>query len=96
MYVVSKIILPGIIVPSCVELVQKEYCKTLIIRVTLFSGGNRSGYSREILFSQFVISCSIILTPQSFGEDFIFASLYYPYIFQDISYESKTLPTKNG
>ena len=52
-----------------------EYCKTLIIRVTLFSRNHRSSFIHETLFWRLVISSSIILTLQMIGEDFIFASL---------------------
>ena len=52
------------------------YCKTLIIRMTLFSQGHRLVYIHETLFSRFNIFCSIILTLEIIGEDFIFASLW--------------------
>ena len=52
-----------------------EYCKTLIIRVTLFSQGQQPRFIHETLFSQFVIDSSIILALEIIGEDFIFASL---------------------
>ena len=55
----------------------QEYCKTLIIRVTLFSRNHRSSFIHETLFSRLVISSSIILTLQIIGEDFIFASLCF-------------------
>ena len=51
------------------------YCKTLIIRVTLFSRNHLSSFIHETLFSRLVISSSIILTLQIIDEDFIFASL---------------------
>ena len=47
------------------------YCKTLIIRVTLFLRGHQLRYIHEILFSGFVIFCSIILTLEIIVEDFI-------------------------
>ena len=51
-----------------------KYCKTLIIQVTLFLQGHHTGYIHETLFSQFIISCSIILSLEIISEDFIFAS----------------------
>ena len=54
----------------------QEYCKTLIIRVTLFSRNHRSIFIHETLFSRLVISSFIILTFLIIGEDFIFASLF--------------------
>ena len=51
------------------------YCKTLIIRVTLFSRGHQSRFIHETLFSRFVISSSIILIKEIIGEDFIVANL---------------------
>ena len=53
-----------------------EYCKTLIIRVTLFSRGNRPWYIHEILFSRIFMSSSITLTLEIISEDFIFASVW--------------------
>ena len=50
------------------------YCKTLIIRVTLFSRGHHPGLSQKTSFSRFAISSSINLT---LGEDFILASLCF-------------------
>ena len=52
-----------------------QYCKTLIIRVTLFSRNHRSSFIHETLFSRLLISSSIILILQIIGEYFIFASL---------------------
>ena len=51
------------------------YCKTLIIRVTLFSRGHQANFIHETLFSRFrhiffYNPYNIILI----GEDFIFAS----------------------
>ena len=51
------------------------YCKTLIIRVTLFSRGHQQRFIHETLFSRFVVSSSIILIIEIIGEDFIFTSL---------------------
>ena len=52
-----------------------KYCKTLIIRVTLFSRGHQPRYIHETLFSRFVRSSSIFLIIEIICEDFIFASL---------------------
>ena len=58
------------------EMVKKlNYCKTLIIRVTLFSRCHQPRFIHETLFSRFVISSYIILIVEIIGEDFIFASL---------------------
>ena len=46
--------------------------------MTLFSREDRPGYIHEALFLRFVISCSLILTVENFGDDFIFASVYAP------------------
>ena len=51
------------------------YCKTLIIRVTLFSRNHRSSFIQENLFSRLVIYSSIILTLQIIDED-LFWRLY--------------------
>ena len=61
---------------SVVAVTLPIYCKTLIIRVTLFSRNHRSIFIHETLFSRLVISSSIILTLLIIGEDFIFASLF--------------------
>ena len=51
------------------------YCKTLNIRVTLFSRGQQQRFIPETLFLRFVIYSSIILALEIIGDDFIFASL---------------------
>ena len=57
------------------KLYVKNYCKTLIIRVTLFSRNHRSSFIHKTLFSPLVISSSIVLTLQIIGEGFIFSML---------------------
>ena len=52
------------------------YCKTLIIRVTLFSRGNRPWYIHEILFSRIFMSSSMNFILEIISEDFIFASVW--------------------
>ena len=52
-----------------------KYCKTLIIRVTLFSRGHQPRFIQETLFSWLVIKSSIILTLKIIGEDFIFTKI---------------------
>ena len=52
------------------------YCKTLIIRVTLFSWGYQPRFIHKTLFLRFFIYSSIILTLEIIGEDFIFASVH--------------------
>ena len=47
----------------------------LIILMTLFLQEKHDACFRETLFSQFIISCSIILILEIIGEDFIFGSL---------------------
>ena len=54
---------------------QYMYCKTLIIRVILFSRGHHPRFIHETLYSRLVISSSIILTKGIIGDDFIFTSL---------------------
>ena len=44
--------------------------------MTLFSQEDKPGYNHKALFSRLVISCSIILTVENFGDDFIFVSIY--------------------
>ena len=51
-----------------------KYCKTLIIRVTLFSRRHQQRFIHKTLFSRFVISSYLILIIEIIGEDFIFAS----------------------
>ena len=51
------------------KVMQMNYCKTLIIRVTLFSRWNHAAYIHEILFTRFDISCFIILTTENIGKD---------------------------
>ena len=53
----------------------QQYCKTLIIRVTLFSRGYQPRFIHETLFSRFAMSSPIFLITEIIGEDFIFASL---------------------
>ena len=55
--------------------ITSNYCKTLIIRVTLFSRSHQHRFIHETLFSRFAIYSSIFLTLEIIGEDFIFASL---------------------
>ena len=47
-----------------------NYCKTLIIRVTLFSRSNHQWFIHETLVSGFAISSSITLMEGIIGEDF--------------------------
>ena len=53
-----------------------EYCKTLIIRVTLFSRGHRPWYIHETLFSRISMSSSITLIIEIISEDFIWVILW--------------------
>ena len=57
------------------QLGGKEYCKTLIIRVTLFSRGHRPWYIHETLFSRIFMSSSITLILEIISKGFIFASV---------------------
>ena len=50
---------------------ENSYCKTLIIRVTLFSQGHQPRFIHESLFSRFIIYSSLILTLEIISEDFI-------------------------
>ena len=50
------------------------YCKTLIIRVTLFSRCHYSLFIRKTIYSRFTITSSMVLTLEIIREDFIFAS----------------------
>ena len=55
------------------------YCKTVIIRVTLFSQGNRPWYIHKTLFSRIFMSSSItLIILEIISEDFIFASACSP------------------
>ena len=47
------------------------YCKTLIIRVTLFSRGQQPTFIHETLSSRFVIYSYIIFALEIISEDFI-------------------------
>ena len=60
---------------TCLQVYVIAFCKTLIIRVTLFSRGHQPRFIHETLFSRLVIYSSIILNLEIIGEDFIFASL---------------------
>ena len=52
-----------------------NYCKTLIIRVTLFSRGHRPICIQETLFLRIFVSSSTTLILEIISEDFIFASV---------------------
>ena len=52
-----------------------NYCKTLIIGVTLFSQGQKPRFIHETLFSRFFIYSSLVLALEIIGEDFIFVSI---------------------
>ena len=63
--------------PKSVSTIWPLYCKTLIIRVTLFSRGHQPRFIHKTLFSRFVMSSSIFITGiiEIICEGFIFASL---------------------
>ena len=54
---------------------KTNYCKTLIIRVTLFSRDHLPWYNHGTLFSRFFMAGSMILSFKIISEDFIFACM---------------------